>query len=129
LHRTMYRFSEMLAWVAGIVLPVGETLRRWGTWWDVPPAYLDDLLIGAFLRDLSERSAAHDLSVEGRRPFAVPAGGTVSVVALILIAWLFSSSSWRELLQASVAGAVGLLFYALLAMSWVWNQRDSRSQT
>jgi hypothetical protein len=37
------------------------------------------------------------------------------VVALILIAWLFSSSSWRELLQASVAGAVGLLLYALLA--------------
>jgi APA family basic amino acid/polyamine antiporter len=48
-------------------------------------------------------------------PFAVPAGGTVSVVALILIAWLFSSSSWRELLQAAVAGAVGLLLYALLA--------------
>jgi basic amino acid/polyamine antiporter, APA family len=48
-------------------------------------------------------------------PFAVPAGGTVSVVALILLAWLFSSSSWRELLEAAVAGAVGLLLYALLA--------------
>ena len=48
-------------------------------------------------------------------PFVVPAGGTVSVVALILIAWLFSSSSWREILQAAVAGAVGLLLYALLA--------------
>jgi APA family basic amino acid/polyamine antiporter len=47
--------------------------------------------------------------------FVVPAGGTVSVVALILIAWLFSSSSWRELLQAAVAGAVGLLLYALIA--------------
>ena len=44
----MYRFSERLAWVAGVVLPVGETLRRWGTWWEFPPAYLDDLLIGAF---------------------------------------------------------------------------------
>jgi amino acid transporter len=47
-------------------------------------------------------------------PFAVPAGGTVSVVALILIAWLFSSSSWREILQAAVAEAVGLLWEALL---------------
>jgi amino acid transporter len=47
--------------------------------------------------------------------FAVPAGGTVSVVALILIAWLFSSSSWREIAQAAVAGVVGLLLYALLA--------------
>ena len=45
----MYRFSQRLAWLAGVVLPVGETLRRWGTWWDYPPAYLDDVLIGACL--------------------------------------------------------------------------------
>jgi len=44
----MYRFSERLAWTAGIVLPAGETLRRWGTWWEFPPAYLDDVLIGVF---------------------------------------------------------------------------------
>ena len=25
----MYKFSETLAWVAGVILPVGETLRRW----------------------------------------------------------------------------------------------------
>ena len=48
-------------------------------------------------------------------PFAVLAGGTVSVVALILITWLLSSSSWREIFQAAVAGAVGLFLYALLA--------------
>lgn len=44
----MYKFSEKLAWVAGVVLPVGETLRRWGTWWDAPMAYVDDLLVGLF---------------------------------------------------------------------------------
>lgn len=44
----MYRFSERLAWVSGVVLPLGETVRRWGTWWDLPAAYLDDVLIGAF---------------------------------------------------------------------------------
>ena len=33
----------------GILLPLGETLRRWGTWFVDPPAYFDDLSIGAFL--------------------------------------------------------------------------------
>ena len=45
----MYRFSQRLAWVAGVGLPLLETVRRWGTWWVFPPAYLDDLLIGGFL--------------------------------------------------------------------------------
>jgi hypothetical protein len=44
----MYKFSENLAWVAGVVLPIGETLRRWGSWWEFPLVYLDDLFIGAF---------------------------------------------------------------------------------
>ncbi|MGH9309842.1 MAG: hypothetical protein ACRD1U_10740 [Vicinamibacterales bacterium] len=44
----MYRFSERLAWIAGVLIPAGETARRWGTWWDFPPAYLDDVLIGVF---------------------------------------------------------------------------------
>ena len=40
--------SPLLAAAVGIVLPIGETARRWGTggsfiWW------LDDYLIGAFL--------------------------------------------------------------------------------
>src|SRR5262245_9750280 len=48
-ERWMYRFSQRLAWIAGVVLPVGETFRRWGTWWDVPAAYLDDVVIGIFL--------------------------------------------------------------------------------
>jgi hypothetical protein len=44
----MYRFSQNLARVAGIVLPVGETLRRWGSWWDNPWSYLNDVFMGAF---------------------------------------------------------------------------------
>ena len=44
----MYQFSERLAVVASIILPVGETLRRWGSLWVYPWAYLDDLFIGAF---------------------------------------------------------------------------------
>ena len=56
----MYRFSQRLAWTAGVALPILETLRRWGTWWEFPPAYLDDLLIGAFFLAgawMSKRSA------------------------------------------------------------------------
>ena len=45
-RRAMYPFSERLAVVAGIVLPVGETVRRWGSLWVYPWAYLDDVLIG-----------------------------------------------------------------------------------
>jgi amino acid transporter len=50
------------------------------------------------------RKSRHDQTV-----FAVPAGNTVSLVALVLIVWLFSSSSWSEARQAAGAGAVGLL--------------------
>jgi hypothetical protein len=45
----MYRFSQRLAWTAGVALPLLETVRRWGTWWDMPAAYLDDWVIGLFL--------------------------------------------------------------------------------
>lgn len=34
-----------------------ETLRRWGTWWDYPPAYLDDVFIGAFFLFAAWKSA------------------------------------------------------------------------
>jgi hypothetical protein len=56
----MYTFSERLAWVAGVVLPIGETLRRWGTWWDVPMAYLDDVFIGALFLVAAARSRRGD---------------------------------------------------------------------
>ena len=41
--------SRRLAYVFGILTPLAETFRRWGTWWDNPPAFLDDWLLGAFL--------------------------------------------------------------------------------
>jgi amino acid transporter len=54
-------------------------------------------------------------SGSGRALFVVPAGEIVSVVALILIIWLFSSSSWPEAYQGLLAGAFGLLLYAACA--------------
>jgi hypothetical protein len=40
-------FARRYALYAGIVLPIGETFRRWGT--PFGPFWLDDYLIGAFL--------------------------------------------------------------------------------
>lgn len=44
-----FTFSRRSALVLGVLLPVAETIRRWGTWWEYPPNYLDDVSIGAFL--------------------------------------------------------------------------------
>ena len=43
------RFSRTLAWIFGIGVPLAETIRRWGTWLEYPPATLDDYLMGALL--------------------------------------------------------------------------------
>ena len=43
--------------------------------------------------------------------FVVPAGDIVSAVALLLIMWLYSSSSWTDARQALIAGVLGLLLY------------------
>ncbi len=42
-------FSRVLAVVIGVLAPLGETMRRWHTWRDYPPAIIDDFLIGALL--------------------------------------------------------------------------------
>jgi len=51
-------------------------------------------------------------SPDNNATFVVPAGDIVSAVALLLIAWLYSSSSWTDVRQALIAGAVGFLLYA-----------------
>lgn len=43
------RSSRKLAIVIGVVTPVLETVRRWSTWIEYPPAMLDDYLLGGFL--------------------------------------------------------------------------------
>ena len=44
-------------------------------------------------------------------PFWVPGGPIVSMGALLLIAWLYSSTSWPEVRQALMAAGAGLLLY------------------
>lgn len=55
----MYRFSERLAVAAGILLPIAETMRRWGSWWVQPWAYLDDVFIGACFLGAAWMSRRH----------------------------------------------------------------------
>jgi hypothetical protein len=43
------RFSRSLALVFGALLPVLETIRRWNTWREDPPALFDDYIAGALL--------------------------------------------------------------------------------
>jgi hypothetical protein len=43
------RFSRTLAVVLGLLAPLGETIRRWSTWREYPPAIIDDYLMGALL--------------------------------------------------------------------------------
>lgn len=47
--------------------------------------------------------------------FEVFGGDVITGVALILIVWLFSSSSWPEARQALIAAAVGMLMYGAYA--------------
>jgi hypothetical protein len=42
-------FSRYLAVVLGVLIPLAETIRRWSTWRNDPPALLDDYILGAFL--------------------------------------------------------------------------------
>ena len=41
--------SRYLAFGLGILTPLAETIRRWSTWRDNPPALFDDYILGAFL--------------------------------------------------------------------------------
>jgi hypothetical protein len=42
-------FSRNLAFFLGIITPLLETIRRWHTWMDDPPAFFDDYILGGLL--------------------------------------------------------------------------------
>jgi hypothetical protein len=39
----------MLAVLFGVLAPLGETVRRWHSWREYPPAFFDDYIMGALL--------------------------------------------------------------------------------
>ena len=42
-------FSRVLAIIFGVMAPLLETVRRWQTWREYPPALFDDYIMGGFL--------------------------------------------------------------------------------
>lgn len=68
------RFSRALAYVAGVVLPIGETIRRWHQLGDLrmAPAWMDDWIIGLLLLYGAWRTR-HDV-VHGRAVLAAAWG-------------------------------------------------------
>lgn len=42
-------FARRLAYAAGVLAPAAETVRRWSTWREMPPALFDDYIMGALL--------------------------------------------------------------------------------
>jgi len=52
-------FSRSLAWILGIGTPLVETIRRWDTWQEYPPAIIDDYLLGALLIASAWASGRH----------------------------------------------------------------------
>lgn len=49
-------FSRRMAIVGGILVPLGETIRRWQTWQQSPANLFDDYIMGAFLLYAAWRS-------------------------------------------------------------------------
>jgi len=49
LNHMLITISRYLAIALGILTPLAETIRRWHTWKENPPAFFDDYIIGAFL--------------------------------------------------------------------------------
>jgi amino acid transporter len=57
--------------------------------------------------------------------FTVPGGTVVSVIALVLCAWLLSNSGWRQARDTAVAAAAGLIVY----FAYRLRRRGSRSES
>jgi APA family basic amino acid/polyamine antiporter len=49
--------------------------------------------------------------------FSLPAGDVVSAIAIVLVAWLLSSSAWREANHVFFAAVLGFVLYAVFAGS------------
>lgn len=45
----LVKFSRTLAILFGLLAPMAETIRRWNSWRDFPPALFDDYILGALL--------------------------------------------------------------------------------
>lgn len=85
----MFTFARRLAWIAGVLLPIGETWRRWGSLWVQPVAYVDDLVMGALFL---VGAAMAGRGARGARWLAAAYGCALGVMSLSLVAGIGSMS-------------------------------------
>ena len=99
--------SRRLAWVFGVITPLAEVLRRWGTWWVNPPAFLDDVLIGGFL--IAGAWATGNASTSGSRR------------SVLAAAWGFACGmAYSSITSHWYAMRTGVLDPAPIPTAWVF---------
>ena len=74
------RVSRILAILIGVLATLLDTIRRWSTWTEYPPAMLDDYLLGAILLYGVWRTGKDP--VEGQRFLAAGWGVALGMVVL-----------------------------------------------
>ncbi len=74
------RLSRILAVLIGVLAPLLDTVRRWHTWTEWPPAMLDDYLLGAILLYGVWRTGKD--AVDGQRFLAAGWGVALGMVVL-----------------------------------------------
>ena len=77
---TAIGFSRGLALFVGIVTPILETIRRWNSWQENPPALFDDYVLAAFLLYGAWRVGRN--AVDGQRFLAAAWGVAFGMVFL-----------------------------------------------
>jgi hypothetical protein len=123
-------FSRRLAVLLGIVLAVGETLRRWHQLGDLRlwPAWLDDIVLGGLLIYGAWRTGKDVIS---GRPFLSAAWGImvgaayVSFIAQIFLPFEPDPSGLSQTWVVMLRG-LGLVLAAVGLITALWPPRASR---
>src|SRR5262245_29695423 len=117
--RRAHAFPRRTALAVGVLLPIAETVRRWGDF-GYAPRWLDDYFVGAFLLVAAWRSRRD--AREGQRWLAAAWGCAVGVGFMSFFGNLQSlhvqdSKTVPHELVTAVVGAGWLLAIAALAAS------------
>src|SRR6185369_10091094 len=101
-HRRFFTPHVAIACTAAVMLVL--TLKQ---------SFVQALTISAIARLLTYAATCAALPVlrrsHARRPlFRLPGGTVISILALLLAAWLLANSTLREAITAALAGVVGL---------------------
>jgi hypothetical protein len=120
-------FARGLAWIAGVVLPLGETARRWhqlgelGWFGGLLWAWLDDWLIGAFLLYGAWR-AGRD-AVTGQASLAAAWGFTLAIAIGSFLTGVFGDADptgASRTVVVAIKGAMLVLCIAALVAVLRW---------